>query len=294
MLSSQITFNSDLVDDLARQKVVLFLGAGVSASARTRSGSHIKGWDQFLTDLSDKTEDETKKQISTLLGRGDYLLACEILKGALAERWDQEIKQEFGQIADPSKLHEAIVSLDQRIVITTNFDKLLEASWETKIGQSSHFPTVSTKIDANIFSLLKDHSGQHLIKLHGTIDDPDTIIFSRSEYIRMAFGSATYATFLETMLLTHTFLFIGFSMEDPAVSSLMEMYALRYPRARPHYIFSDKSIASNLFDINRRLRKLIAIGYDTGDSHAELPELIAKLSGEMKKRRRELFASMLV
>lgn len=38
------TFNSDLVDDLARQKVILFLGAGVSASATTRSGTRMKGW----------------------------------------------------------------------------------------------------------------------------------------------------------------------------------------------------------------------------------------------------------
>src|SRR5262249_44953737 len=148
---------------------------------------------------------------------------------------------------------------DQRIIVTTNFDKLLEMSWQSKIGFATHFPQVITSIDPNIFNLLKDHGGKYLIKLHGTIDDVRTLIFSRSEYIRMAFGSSVYSTFLETLLLNYTFLFIGFSMEDPAISSLMEMYALRYPRARPHYIVSATGLEKNIIEINKRLRKLIAI-----------------------------------
>jgi hypothetical protein len=42
-------FNTDLVDDLAGEKVVLFLGAGVSASAATASGGKIAGWEAFLS-----------------------------------------------------------------------------------------------------------------------------------------------------------------------------------------------------------------------------------------------------
>jgi hypothetical protein len=137
---------------------------------------------------------------------------------------------------------------------------------------------------------LKDHSGKYLIKLHGTIDDVRTLIFSRSEYIRMAFGSAIYSTFLETMLLNYTFLFIGFSMDDPAISSLMEMYALRYPRARPHYIFSPEGLAQNIIEINKRMRKLVAITYDGSNNHSELPKLIVDLANLLKPKRKEIAA----
>jgi hypothetical protein len=281
-------FNSDLIDDLARQRVVLFLGAGVSASAKTRAGGRIKGWEAFLSDVNKRAGGAVEKQVSELLDRHDYLLACEILKTHICDTWDREVALEFGQAAEPSRLHEAIVTLDQRIIVTTNFDKLLEMSWESKLGYATHFPTVISKIDANIFSLLKDHAGKYIIKMHGTIDDPTTIVFSRSEYIRMAFGNAVYATFLETMLLNYTFLFIGFSMDDPAVSSLMEMYALRYPKARPHYIMSPAGTADNIIDINKRIRRLIAITYDGSNNHAHLPTLINELSGHVKPRRKEI------
>lgn len=288
------TFNADLIDDLARQKVVLFLGAGVSASADTRTGGKIKGWDAFLNAMSDKVDSALQKQVKELLGQKDYLLACEILQTSLGDSWENEVNQEFGQAADPSPLHEAIISLDQRIIITTNFDKLLETSWESKIGVATHFPRVATKIDANIFSMLKDHSGKYLIKLHGTIDDTASLIFSRSEYIRMAFGSATYATFLETMLLNYTFLFIGFSMDDPAIASLMEMYALRYFKARPHYIVSPEGTAANILEINKRIRKLVAITYDSSGNHTKLPPLISELAKQTKTRRKEILAAAIV
>jgi NAD-dependent SIR2 family protein deacetylase len=178
-------FNADLIDDLARQRVVLFLGAGVSASATTRSGGKIKGWEAFLIEMNGNAPAGIRSQVSRLLKQKDFLLACEILQTALADTWEREVVQEFGQAAEPSPLHEAIVALDQRIIVTTNFDKLLEMSWQSKIGFSTHFPQVITSIDANIFNLLKDHSGKYLIKLHGTIDDVTSLVFSRSEYIRM-------------------------------------------------------------------------------------------------------------
>lgn len=253
-----------------------------------------KGWEAFLNEMNGKAGAAVKEQVTRLLDQKDYLLACEILQMDLGERWEREIVQEFGQAAEPSPLHEAIVALDQRIIVTTNFDKLLEMSWQSKIGFATHFPQVITAIDANIFNILKDQSGKYLIKLHGTIDDVRTLVFSRSEYIRMAFGSAVYSAFLETLLLNYTFLFIGFSMDDPAISSLMEMYALRYPRARPHYVISPAGLEPNIIEINKRLRKLVVIGYDSSDNHTKLPSVLGELAGLIRPKRKEIAAEFLL
>ncbi|MDH8045799.1 SIR2 family protein, partial [Klebsiella pneumoniae] len=72
----------------------------------------------------------------------------------------------------------------------------------------------------------------YIIKIHGSIDDVSNIVFSRSQYIRLAFGNENYSLFLDSLLLNYTFLFVGFSMDDPAITSLMELYAYRYPRSR--------------------------------------------------------------
>jgi hypothetical protein len=186
-----------------------------------------------------------------------------------------------------------LIALDPRIILTTNFDKLIDMCWISKLGSSTHFPRIFTEISGDLFSILKDHSIRFLVKIHGSVDSPDSLIFSRSEYIRLAFGSVAYSSFLETLLLNYTFLFVGFSMDDPAVCSLMEMYALRYQKARPHYMFAPIGTPENILDINKRLRKLRILPYDASHNHRELPRHITELSKEVARRRRELLTDLL-
>jgi hypothetical protein len=284
-------FNPDLVDDLAREKVVLFLGAGVSASAVTAAGGRIAGWADFLSKLCDLCSDPLKTQATQLIQKKDYLLACEVLQSALADEWEKHLTTEFGQKASPSTLHEAIVGLRQRIILTTNFDKLLEISVESIEKTSTHYPKVISSIDDNVFKVPKDHPTRYIIKIHGTVDNISTLVFSRSEYIRLAFGNSSYSGFLENLLLNYTFLFIGFSMDDPAIISLMEMYALRYKTARPHYILTANNVDDNIATIFKRLRKLVFIKYDGKDHHVLLPSVLNDLGQEAAERRREIYAT---
>lgn len=233
------------------------------------------------------------RQVQSLVKKGDYLLACELLQRTLGESWTEHVTNEFGQIAEPSALHKAIIGLDQRIVLTTNFDKLLETCWNSSVKEMTHYPVVLTSVDDSVFSLLKDHKNKYLVKIHGTVDRVSELVFSKSEYIRLAFGNALYTSFLEVLLLNYTFLFIGFSMSDPAICSLMETYALRYPKARPHYIFSPKGDSKEIIEINKRLRKLHVISYDKSHYHQKLPGLIDELKKSMLQKRRELLSNTL-
>lgn len=286
-------FNPDLLSDLARQRVVLFLGAGVSASALTASGKRIAGWPEFLQKCADLTVDPLKSQVEHLLASKDYLLACELLQSHFNDDWESLVSAEFGQIAAPSQLHIALLKLRQRIILTTNFDKLIEAAWGDLSNGGTHFPRMIPRVDERVFRILKDHDSSYLLKIHGTIDDAKTLIFSRSEYIRMAFGNENYSNFLEALLLNYTFLYVGFSMDDPAISSLMEMYALRYPNSRPHYIFSPKEIPQNIVDIHKKLRKLVVMQYDPKDNHRDLVNIVERLAVEAKDRYRNLVGEMM-
>lgn len=284
-------FNRDLLDDLARRRAVLFIGSGVTSSAATSSGLKIKGWGEFLDNACEHTDPDLAGQVRALLASKDYLTASELLKGSLREAWGELITNEFGQSANPSALHKAIISLDQRIIVTTNFDKLLETYWGSTISNGALYPKVLSKIDDSVFSLLKDSEGKYLLKIHGSVDDVESIVFSRSEYIKSAFNSQSYTFFIESLLLNYTFVFIGFSMEDPAISSLLEMYAHKYRRARPHYMFSGGDVPENIRNIHRDLRKLQVMSYSPDDNHSELPLLIAKLAGQVQQRRKEIVAA---
>lgn len=287
-------FNADLISDLARQRVVLFLGAGVSASAIPADGNRIQGWGGFLEAAAKKAKDPTKAQALKLIKDKDYLLACEILQSYFTDDWEDIVIAEFGKAASPSELHRAILDLDQRVFLTTNFDKLLEAAWADQPIDGVRYPRVFSKIDEKIFRALKDHEGRYLVKIHGSVDNPQDIVFSRSQYIKSAFGNTQYSGFLESLLLNYTFLFIGFSMDDPAITSLMELYALRYPNARPHYMMSGDNQPANILDLNKKLRKLVVMQYNPENHHAVLPEILREMSAEATSKRRDIVASMML
>lgn len=289
------TFNPDLIDDFARQRVVLFLGAGVSASALTSTKGRIAGWEAFLLKAAGHILSPTlKKQVTKLIkSNHDYLLACEILQSSLDSEWANLITEEFGQVATPSVLHKSLLSLRQRLIITTNFDKLIETAWNDPSDAGTHYPTVISTIDNDIFRILKSHKANYVLKIHGTIDSPKSMIFSRSEYIRMAFRNENYATFLESLLFNYTFMYVGFSMDDPAITSLMEMYALRYPTARPHYIVVPAGMPDNIADIHKKLRKLVIMPYGGPKDHSGLPPMIAELADQVAQKRKEIIAAEL-
>jgi hypothetical protein len=78
--------NNDLLSDLARQRVVLFLGAGVSASAVTASATRIAGWGAFLKSVAeDHAPAPLRRQVLKLLKGKDFLLACELLQRSLPD-----------------------------------------------------------------------------------------------------------------------------------------------------------------------------------------------------------------
>ncbi|MBR8032438.1 SIR2 family protein [Burkholderia vietnamiensis] len=284
-------FNNDLLRDLAEDKVVLFLGAGVSASSLIDGGPAFKGWPAFLKYAAESRESNLRDQIIGLVDGKDYLLACQILQDDYEDEWQELIMAEYGKAAEPSRLHRSLISLGQRLIVTTNFDKLIETAWSQSIPAGSRAFKVISTIDENVFRCLKDYDTPYLIKIHGSVDNTSSLVFSRSEYIKLAFGNNRYSSFLDAILLNYTFLFIGFSMDDPAISSLMEMYALNYPGARPHYIVTPEGGHENIAEINKKLRKLSMIKYDSSNGHAKLPDLIDDLARAANAKRRDILAT---
>jgi NAD-dependent SIR2 family protein deacetylase len=190
-------FNNDLLRDLAEDRVALFLGAGVSASAEIAGNPAFKGWPDFLQVAAQHCETDLKHQVLSLINGKDYLLACQLLQDVYADEWQELVTSEYRKAAEPSRLHRSLMSLKERIVITTNFDKLIEAAWTQCLKSGSRNFKVLSTIDRTVFRILKDFETPYLVKIHGSVDDASSLVFSRSEYIRMAFGNENYAAFLD-------------------------------------------------------------------------------------------------
>ncbi|WP_432730917.1 SIR2 family protein [Variovorax sp. W6] len=288
MTKSQ-TFNADLVADIARRRVVVFIGAGASKWAKPYSGSSFKDWASFLQDAAKNAPLKIQKLVKERLKSKDYLIASELLKSNLADQWSSILTAEFQQAADVSRLHRAIISLGQRIVVTTNFDKLIENAWNE--SNASRYPRVISKIDQQAFKLFRDEES-YLIKIHGSIDEPENIVFDKTSFQRAAFSNQFYQDLISTLLLTHTFLFIGFSMDDPAVSLLVESHAYRFSDTRPHYAFMAGKNQLEIDNLSKSIRRLFILRYPDANHHSALADQIELLAMQGAQRRKELAISI--
>ncbi|AOS83413.1 hypothetical protein BIU88_04195 [Chlorobaculum limnaeum] len=281
-------FTPDLLDDFITRKVAFFLGAGISAGVHTRTGESVKTWAEFLIETSKKTgQDELISEVKEFLDRKDYLFACELLKDHFADEWETILKSEYEKIGEITELQKAVLELKQRIIVTTNFDLFIERNWDLINTDATHNLQIKNGISADCFSVFRDEK-DYLIKIHASINAPDTIIFSLSDYASKAHANWQYSTFIETLLNTHTVLFIGFSMDDATITNILAVYAKKYPRSRPHYAFLPDYTSDRKIKIMKSHRKLYILPYSSKDNHQELLVLLNELKQEIEKRKRLL------
>ena len=62
--------------------------------------------------------------------------------------------------------------------------------------------------------LLSEANDRYIIKMHGDLDNPDTIVLKESDYIKYEQDHPLISTFIKSLLVNHTFIFLGYSLND--------------------------------------------------------------------------------
>lgn len=91
-------------------------------------------------------------------------------------------------------------------IITTNYDSLLE---DSAAINSRIYRVVSQDSD-----LLSKSSERYIIKMHGDLELPETIVLKESDYIDYEQKHPLISTFIRSLLVNHTFVFLGYSLND--------------------------------------------------------------------------------
>jgi SIR2-like domain len=283
-----ITWPDEVVTDIARRKAVLVLGAGISMNAKTAEGMRPKSWVQLLQDGAKKIGSKPRKIVRRLLKERDFLTACEILKAELGkENYETFLTEEFlDPKFAPAAVHDAIFKLDSRIVATPNIDKIYE-------GRANHLGKGSVKIkyyyDDDIADAIR-RTNRLILKVHGTIDTPAKMIFTRREYAVARAHHAEFYAILDALVITHTFIFLGCSVNDPDVRLLLENYAFRYKNSRRHYItLASDSLTPEELRALEDSTNLKVLPYKVRNkSHKDLIDSIQDLQTSVETRRTEL------
>lgn len=277
----------------AKQRTLIpLVGAGFSKQASPRFHS----WTGFLQDLnhgalqSGYLKKPEANQINGLLRSGKYLMAAQHLSMAYpADEYLSRLERSFGSAGvAPSPAHTALFDLNPPLIMTTNYDKLLENTY-AKIHAEA--PTVMTYRNADAMqramqSGLFFETRPAIFKLHGSIDDPQSIVLTERDYRNLVYGQPGYRMVVSALFLTRTVLMIGFSAEDPELLLTLENHreALKYQN-NPDFAFlpvkKDSVVAKRIRDDFG----VQVIPYTPTRGHREVVEFLKFLVREAKKGR---------
>ena len=233
----------ELIELVASKESVLIVGAGSSA----RLG--YPNWPDLL------------KQMEKLANKcgGGFKLDCQRRKNEPLEyvedikshilkqegnlnRYSNLLDKLFSS-KDPScdDLHKMLVSLPFKGIVTTNYDKVLEAALcERNPSQAyDNWLIIDSKSAARVHEFLRAMTDSSLIRriahLHGIYDIPDSIVLSIKDYEK-AYGLqltvnqmqrdsewTLHRKLLWAMLATRRVIFVGFSMNDPYLNKMLEI-----------------------------------------------------------------------
>lgn len=116
-----------------------------------------------------------------------------------------------GEINDsswsPGELHKTVLSFPWTDVLTTNWDTLLE-----RAATSVHTPIYNTVTKQSDLSYFR---APRIVKLHGTIDTTEKLIFTQEDYRKYPQTHAAFVNLSRQIFIENELCLLGFSGEDP-------------------------------------------------------------------------------
>lgn len=195
----------DLSEDARSGRLVPFMGAGVSTTA----GGPL--WAELIERLSRKVGLDEAKVAAVLEPSRDTLDQAAILRAAFeGSGRDGSFNELVAQEARLPRygLAPALLSrLPANEAITLNYDTLFESA-----AADASLPR--RVIPADPEGEESDHDERWLLKLHGSMTDPATIVLTREDYLGFNEDRAALTSLVKAMLMTRHLLFVGFGFAD--------------------------------------------------------------------------------
>lgn len=122
---------------------------------------------------------------------------------------------------------------------TTNYDQLIEN------GLRNANKNVDVKIDYKQLSTIKRDRDAVVYKMHGDVDHPADAVITKDDYVQYNKKHPFFKSVLQGDLISKTFVFIGFSFEDPNLDSILCQIRLQMDENIRNHYWITKRVARN-------------------------------------------------
>ena len=282
---------------LRDKQVLPFVGAGVSMAVRERDTGRrlFPSWRELLEHAADRLAEEKKEAYADIvrgllaLNRSEkYLEAARHAREGLGAVWYDFLKEQLdrprGQADDESlSLARQVWELGSRLIITTNYDRVLH--WACP--QQGDLRTWDIQAPAEQLEALRGEVQRPTIwHLHGYIDNAAELILTPDSYNRLYPTEdikGRYQAALNTLrskLASHSFLFIGFSMDDEQFGLQLRSLEDIYQGAQgPHYALVHKGERARVEALRMPAVELITFPA-FGTPHLACLKVLSELANE--------------
>lgn len=216
------TFIKNFCKDLKENNAAIFAGAGFS------SGAGFVNWKELLRGVAEDLSLDIDKEEHDLVGIAQYCCNADGNRG----RINQIITDEFQRKATITENHRILARLPISTYWTTNYDTLIE----TALKDNDKNPDVKIE-PANLAITMNDRDAV-VYKMHGDVSQVHKAIITRDDYEKYEYTHSLFTTALKGDLVSKTFLFIGFSFNDPNLNYILSRIRIGLDQnQRPHYCF---------------------------------------------------------
>jgi hypothetical protein len=279
------TFVDKYVKSINAENAAIFAGTGMSVS------TGLVNWKELLREMAEELNLDVDKE-TDLISLAQYY---ENEKGGRGSINDQLINQ-FTKDVKESINHQILADLPIKTYWTTNYDDLIEKTLE-KNGKITDVKRCSENL-----AISKPRRDAVIYKMHGDITMSHEAVLTKDDYENYNVKRQLFTTALQGDLVSKTFLFIGFSFEDPNLEYILSRIRILLGNHTPdHYCFF-KTISNDNYELHddylydkikqeHRIRDLKRYGIQAlmVDDYNEITEVLQLI--QTKLRRRNIFIS---
>lgn len=270
---------ADLITAVREGKCALFTGAGVSMSAG------LPGWESLLWSLIKRAKEQElvgeskENELRELLSSPqNFLMVAQELSDDFGK---ESFRSEIARIINdgetkPSALHAELTGVPFCLVVTTNYDQLLENAHAVANGE---IPRTYTYMDAADFADALWRDEFFILKAHGDVNRKSSMIITQRDYRTTIFATPGYRAVLSAIFTVKTVLFVGVSLSDPETELLLAyLHDAFHGSGQYHYaLIPDDEFSETMANRWRKDYRVNCIQYTPSSGHPEVCEFVKKL-----------------
>ena len=213
-------------------QLVVFIGAGMS------NNFGFPAWNGLVRQMYEALTGKAPKK-GKIFSSDELLRIPQALRSKDRIAYERILKECFGmhRVNNPENvILDEVMKLKPKHIITTNFDTLIEKYLQDKeealhkkhSAKEGYAKLVKCQVPYHYMPVIRDgdmvsaDANHLLLKIHGDVQNMDSLVLCEDDYLEYSESHILMENFIKSLLINHTFLFVGYGVGDSNLKLIMK------------------------------------------------------------------------